>query len=507
MRIIVKDNYDDTCYWLACYIKNTIIKHTLNDNNKRPFILGLPTGSSPIGIYKYLIDFYNRNELSFKNVITFNMDEYVGLSSEHPQSYNYFMWNTFFNHIDIPHENVNILQGIHPNMEKQAEEYEEKIKSYGGIDLMLGGLGEDAHIAFNEPGSSFSSVTRLKTLNTNTINANSRFFDKDETVPKVAITMGIQTIMDAKEVCIIVSGEKKASALKNSIGEGINQNYPASILQFHKKCCFVVDEDATDELKVKTVKYYKGLQKDIDCMGNSIRNNIISEVKLTDNVLILSPHPDDDVIGMGAILQALPNKQKVNIAYMTSGENGVYHSNKFIRETEAVSSLKTLGYDKAALSFLKLPFYYDKKCTNYDKDIDILSVYLKQISPRHIFICSDRDPNGTHEKCFNIIKSTLTSKNKNINELPDYKLWAYKGAWGQIDYSPNTYFFPYDDMKLDKKIVAIQLHLSQFPAKFPGNIDIPFDERIKINNKSDMFPLQYEERFELIENMDEFVFG
>ena len=499
MRIIIKQDYDAMCYWTACYIKNIIIKHNAEDPRKQ-FILGLPTGSTPIGVYNYLIKFYKMNEISFNNVITFNMDEYIGLEPDHPQSYNYFMWDTFFNHIDIKKENVNILQGKHENMNQQCQDYENKIKNLGGIDLMLGGLGEDAHIAFNEPGSSLTSSTRLKTLNNNTINANSRFFKNHTDVPTMAITMGIDTIMQSKEVLIIVSGEKKAVALEKSIEGSINHNFPASMLQMHKKCCFIVDDDATNELKVKSVKYFKGLQQHIDCMGNPIHNNILSKIKETDKILIFSPHPDDDVIGMGSFLYNYPFKHNIYIAYMTSGENGVDGNNKLVRETEALSSLKSLSYDNPNLTFLRLPFYHNKNILDYDWSVDstILEHFINDKNPDHIFICTDSDPNGTHLKCFNIIKNIRTMENNRL-------FWAYQGAWGKIPYTENTFFFPYKYESLERKMLSIKLHMSQYPAKFPGNDNTAFHDRVKINNKSDIFPGEYEERYFLIDNINKYI--
>ena len=157
----------------------------------------MPTGSTPIETYKELINLYKEGVLSFENVITFNMDEYVGLAPEHEQSYHYFMHENFFKHIDIKEENINILNGLAENLEEECQRYEDKIKSVGGIDLFLGGIGEDGHIAFNEPGSSLASRTRDKDLTYDTILANSRFFDNDiNKVPKLALTIGVGTLMD-----------------------------------------------------------------------------------------------------------------------------------------------------------------------------------------------------------------------------------------------------------------------------------------------------------------------
>ncbi|HKI89526.1 MAG TPA: glucosamine-6-phosphate deaminase, partial [Draconibacterium sp.] len=192
----------------------------------------------------------------------FNMDEYVGLPEDHPQSYHHFMHEHLFDHIDIPKENINILDGNAHNLEKECEAYEKKIESYGGINLFLGGIGPDGHIAFNEPGSSLKSKTRVKALTFDTILANSRFFNNDiNKVPKTALTVGVDTIMQAQEVIIIVNGYNKARALQKVVEEGVNHMWTVSVLQLHTKGIIVCDEDATMELKVSTVKYFTDIEK------------------------------------------------------------------------------------------------------------------------------------------------------------------------------------------------------------------------------------------------------
>jgi len=258
MRIIIKPDYQAVASWTANYIASKINAH----NEKRSFVLGLPTGSSPLATYRELISLNKKGKVSFKNVITFNMDEYVGISENHPESYHSFMWNNFFNFIDINPENVNILNGNALDVNEECQRYETKISSVGGIDLFLGGCGEDGHIAFNEPGSSLNSRTRIKTLNYDTILANSRFFDNDiSKVPTTALTVGVGTILDAREVVIIVTGHRKARALHHAVEEGINHLWTLSALQLHPKSIIVCDEPATYELKVGTYKHFKEIEK------------------------------------------------------------------------------------------------------------------------------------------------------------------------------------------------------------------------------------------------------
>ncbi|MEW5797916.1 MAG: glucosamine-6-phosphate deaminase [Bacteroidota bacterium] len=259
MRVIIQPNYDFVSQWTAAYVAKRI--REFNPTPKKPFVLGLPTGSSPIGTYKELVKMYKGNKVSFKNVVTFNMDEYVGLPESHPESYHSFMWNNFFNHVDVDKKNVNILNGNAKDLQKECDDYEKKIKSYGGINLFLGGIGPDGHIAFNEPGSSLSSRTRIKTLTYDTLVANSRFFNNDiSKVPRTALTVGVATVLDAKEVVIIISGHGKARALAHVVEAGVNHMWTVSALQLHPKGIIVCDDDSTYELKVGTMKYFKDIE-------------------------------------------------------------------------------------------------------------------------------------------------------------------------------------------------------------------------------------------------------
>ncbi|MDR1199583.1 MAG: glucosamine-6-phosphate deaminase [Prevotellaceae bacterium] len=261
MRLIIQPDYQSVSKWTAAYIAAKI--NAFEPSMIKPFVFGLPTGSSPVGVYRELIQLFNAKKISFQNVVTFNMDEYIGIPQSHEQSYHTFMWTNFFNHIDVKEENVNILNGNAKNLTEECNNYEAKIKSYGGIDLFLGGIGPDGHIAFNEPGSSLASRTRIKTLTTDTIIANSRFFDNDvNKVPKTALTVGVGTIMDAKEVLIIVSGHGKARALKQGVEGSLNQMWTVTALQAHPKGIIVCDDASTAELKVGTVNYFKDIEKD-----------------------------------------------------------------------------------------------------------------------------------------------------------------------------------------------------------------------------------------------------
>ncbi len=258
MKLIIKNNYDDMCAWAAQHIADAINNH----KEDRPFILGLPTGSSPLGVYKRLIEKNKAGEVTFKNVVTFNMDEYVGLPREHDQSYWYFMHDNFFNHIDIPAENINILNGMAEDLEAECQRYEDKIASYGGIDLFLGGSGVDGHIAFNEPFTSLTSRTGVRALTEDTLIVNSRFFDNDPNkVPKTALSVGVGTVCDSKQVLLLISGHNKARALRHCVEGGVDHAWTISALQLHKDGTVACDEAACGELKVDTYKYFKEIYK------------------------------------------------------------------------------------------------------------------------------------------------------------------------------------------------------------------------------------------------------
>lgn len=242
MRQASFSNAEDASEYLAEYIIRKIV--AFGPTEKRPFVMGLPTGSSPEGVYKRLVEAYRKGRVSFKHVVTFNMDEYLGLKPKDKQSYHYFMYDKFFNHVDIPRQNINILSGVTDDVEGECRRYEEKIKSYGRINFFMGGMGPEGHLAFNEAGSSRDSITRKVTLVESSIKANSRFFGNDiAKVPKYALSVGISTILDnSDEIAIIVLGSNKQFALKKTLfGKSSDPKYPSSYLQEHPNVLIVCD--------------------------------------------------------------------------------------------------------------------------------------------------------------------------------------------------------------------------------------------------------------------------
>ncbi len=259
MRVVIQDSYEKMSLWAAHYIANKINSH----KEDRPFILGLPTGSSPIGVYKELARTNQAGEVSFANVVTFNMDEYLGLPHEHDQSYWYFMHDNFFDHlVDMKPENINILNGMTDDPEGECARYEEKIASYGGIDLFMGGIGVDGHIAFNEPFTSLKSRTGVRDLTTDTRIVNSRFFGNDpEAVPSQALSVGVGTVYDSKEVLILINGHNKARALAATVEGNVSHKWTCSALQMHNGAIIACDEAACGELTVDTYKYFLDIEK------------------------------------------------------------------------------------------------------------------------------------------------------------------------------------------------------------------------------------------------------
>lgn len=237
MRIIITENYDDMSNIATDIIAAQLI---LNPDS----VLGLATGSTPTGMYEGLVKLYNEGRIDFKDVVTFNLDEYCGLPDENDQSYHYFMDKNLLSKVNVAPENINIPSGVEDDMEKTCIEYDEKIQSFGGTDIQVLGIGVNGHIGFNEPGDVFVGETHIIDLDETTIEANARFFEKKDDVPKQAITMGMRSIMSAGRILLMASGSGKAKAIYDAIKGPITPLVPASILQLHEDVIVVVDKEA-----------------------------------------------------------------------------------------------------------------------------------------------------------------------------------------------------------------------------------------------------------------------
>ena len=260
MKLIIRNNAAEGSLWAARHIAGAIRAKAARSSD--PFVLGLCTGSTPIGTYAELIRMVKAGELSFRNVITFNMDEYVGLPVEHPESYHSFMHRQLFDSIDILPENIHILDGNAADLDAECAAYEAAIEAAGGFDLVLGGVGEDGHIAFNEPFSPLCSRTRVITLTRDTREVNARFFGGDpEAVPARALTVGVATVLSAREVVILAFGSRKARALRDAVEGPMSHYCTLSGMQNHADGIIVCDEAAVGELKVSSYRYFKAIEE------------------------------------------------------------------------------------------------------------------------------------------------------------------------------------------------------------------------------------------------------
>lgn len=261
MRIIIHDSYEALSKWTAYTIAKRI--KDFNPTPVKPFVLGVPAGMSPIGTYQQLISLHQDGKVTFRNVVVFGLNEYAGIPEDHPQSHTSVLWNNLFSQIDIQPENVRLLNGNVADFDLECSNFEKGIKDSGGMHLFLGSIGPDGHIGFNEPGSSLSSRTRIKTITHGARAANARWFGNDiNKVPKTGLTMGVGTLMDAEEVLMVISGFNKARALQKILEEEVNHMWTVSMLQLHQHGIIVCDDEATLELKVGTVKYFRDIEKD-----------------------------------------------------------------------------------------------------------------------------------------------------------------------------------------------------------------------------------------------------
>jgi glucosamine-6-phosphate deaminase len=248
MEVVIRENYNEMSKLAAQMVAELL-------NTKPNAVLGMATGSTPLGLYQELVRMYQRGQLDFSRVMTFNLDEYVGLPGNHPQSYAYFMQENFFEHVNVQPQNINVPSGTTSNYPAFCEWYEKRIAECGGIDLQILGIGSDGHIAFNEPTSSLSSRTRLKTLSKQTIDDNARFFERREDVPVYAITMGVGTILEARQLLLVASGKSKARAIAQAVEGPVTSMVTASALQLHRDATVIADEDAASELTMRD--YYE----------------------------------------------------------------------------------------------------------------------------------------------------------------------------------------------------------------------------------------------------------
>ncbi|HEX8391327.1 MAG TPA: glucosamine-6-phosphate deaminase [Longimicrobium sp.] len=572
--------HDQIASTLAARIAEVV--RTANSQG-RPAVLGLATGSTPIGIYRELIRMHREEGLDFSNVVTFNLDEYYPMAPDSIHSYHRYMWENLFEHINIPRENVHLPRGDLPRdqVEAHCDAYEQAIRDAGGIDFQILGIGKTGHIGFNEPGSGVESRTRLLPLDTVTRRDAAADFFGEDNVPTEAITMGVASILDAREIALIATGEHKARVIQRAVEGEPDPDVAATYLQSHPNATFYLDPAAAAELtRVKTpwvvgeVRWTRELEiraviwlsqatgKSILKLDNydyrehhlsallarygsagplngEVFNALISKIrgksKLPEGrrIIVFSPHPDDDVISMGGILNKLhQNGNEIVVAYQTSGNIAVFdhevrryldflrrfgrdfelgdgriealtgqienflnekHPGQVdipevqrikqrIREAEAVSGIETFGMTVEQACFLNLPFYQTGKVRKDaigPRDVEITLQLLEEHRPELVFVAGDlSDPHGTHRMCLEAVETALSQYSG-----PAPELWYYRGAWQEWGVSEADVLVPLSEDELRLKILAIYKHQSQKDkAPFPGQDDREFWERVEERN-------------------------
>jgi glucosamine-6-phosphate deaminase len=553
----------------------------------RPAVLGLATGSTPIGIYRELIRMHRDDGLDLSGVITFNLDEYFPLRPDSIHSYHRFMRENFFAHVNIDPSNIHIPRGDLPRdaIESHCRDYEAAIREAGGIDYQILGIGKTGHIGFNEPGSDRQSRTRRVALDTITRRDAAADFFGEENVPTEAITMGVGTIMEAREIALIATGEHKAAIVRRAVEGDLSRDVAATWLQQHPHARAWLDNAAaadlarirtpwitgevewTPSVEIRAVIWLsevtgKSVLK-LDAtdyrehhlspllarygspgpLNGEVFNALISKIRGRSKlpagrrVVVFSPHPDDDVISMGGLLNKLhQNGNDIVVAYMTSGNIAVFDHEvrrhleflrrltdgfppddadrsgrldliravetalagktpgdidndavlrlkRIIREAEAVSGIETFGMSRDQAMFLNLPFYQTGKVRKDpvgDADVEIVLNVLESSRPHMTFVAGDlSDPHGTHRMCKEAVDRALE---RYAGEAPE--VWLYRGAWQEWSIAEADVLVPLSEDELRTKILAIFKHQSQKDrAPFPGLDDREFWQRVESRNR------------------------
>lgn len=552
-------------------------------------VLGLPTGSTPIGVYRHLIHLHREEGLDFSNVVTFNLDEYYPMKPEALQSYHRFMRENFFDHVNVPEDNIHIPRGDIERGEiaSWCQSYEQAIEDAGGLDLILLGIGRTGHIGFNEPGSGPLTRTRSIILDEITRKDAASDFFGDENVPREAITMGVGTILDARHVVLMATGEHKAPIIRRAVEEKVTNAVTASYLQRHPNALICLDRAAAGELtRIKTpwivgeVEWTEDLIEraviwlaertekailtleesdfhrhylhslanrylNIDDLCKHVFENLRRRIAYAEDLpsnqrmILFSPHPDDDVISMGGMLdKCVRNDNEMTVAYMTNGSVAVFDSdvrrhlrfmrmsaeyfggsgdvigkvdalraamdNKkpgdvdsedvqlikaYIRYSEAIAGVEVMGLHQKHARFLDMPFYKTgtvRKEPIGEEDVQIVLDLLEEKMPQHIFVAGDlSDPHGTHRMCYFAIQEALERFRTKHPEEDHPLVWLYRGAWQEWEIDEASVLIPMSKADLDRKIEAIFKHESQKDrAMYPGAYDSrEFWERAKQRNQ------------------------
>jgi glucosamine-6-phosphate deaminase len=545
-----------------------------NNSANRPTVLGLPTGSTPVGLYRELIRLHKEAKLDFSRVITFNLDEYYPISPDNPRSYRRWMFETFFDHVNIDPKNIHIPDGTLPQEEvdEYCQRYEQRIRRAGGIDLMVLGIGRTGHIGFNEPGSTRHTRTRQVTLDPVTRRDAASSFFGEQNVPHQALTMGVGTILDARKVVLMAFGEHKAPIVRRAVEGPISDTVAASFLQDHLGATFILDQAAAGHLTALnrpwtvgpvdwtprlirkaviglSLQTQKGLLQLSDddfrehelyellrehgpasVLGRKVFNEMMGTLcdypagKEPSEVLVFSPHPDDDVISMGGtLIRMVDQGHKVHVAYMTSGNIAVFDHDAWrfadfvvefnrlfgidqektekvradiaefltgkkpgqpdsadvlrikglIRQTEARAAALACGIPPEQLEFMDLRFYRTgtiAKAPIHPDDIADIEALLERVRPAQIYVAGElSDPHGTHRVCAEAIFDAVRAvRSRGL----DFEVWLYRGAWEEWEPHEIEQVVPLGPEDVERKKQAIFRHQSQKDrAMFPGGSD------------------------------------
>jgi glucosamine-6-phosphate deaminase len=436
MKIIVASNGEIASRHAAHLVQEEI-------NNKPNTVFLLPTGSTPLPLYDLLAERVRSGKLSFAHATSFNLDEYLGIDVNHPESYHSFMQKNFFDKVDFKKTN-NFIPEANPKDTKEfCKQYEEAINK-NGIDLAIIGIGRNGHIAFNEPGTSFDSITHVTDLTKSTIEANARFFKSDKAVPKQAITTGLKTIMGAKKIILLAFGEDKTGAIKATLEAPATEKTPASILQSHKNLVVLLDKSAAS--KLKKTRQEPPILSDV---------KLYSEFNLPKGktIVVFSPHPDDAPICAGATISALSKNNTVHEIILTTGHRAVsgrsssMNDRVTIREKEAKEESKILG---TKIYFMRAHFY-DSGDIN-EADLKKLRNLTQTIKPDIALVPQKDDTHPTH----------VLSRKIALSSLPhEIELWSYESPWALFGHRSFNSAFEFSEKLMKTKLEAIRKHKTQ----------------------------------------------